>query len=123
MAELSHFLPPMPRALTPYTRGPSGTSLKVFAQILLSAPREKLGGSPKVTILRTQTDQDHLGPRHFVHDHGIHPGGSWRVAAAIVASAPQHPGARHVGASLRLGSDRDRTHRSPRAYPGRMVHH
>ncbi len=57
MAELSHSPPPMPQALTPFSRSPSGTSLKVFAQILLSARREKLGGSHKVAILRTQTDQ------------------------------------------------------------------
>ena len=42
MAELSHYLPQMLQALTPFTRGPSGTSLKAFAQILSSAPREKL---------------------------------------------------------------------------------
>jgi hypothetical protein len=57
MAELSHSLRQMLQALTPFTRGPSGTSLKAFAQILSSAPREKLGGSHKVAILRTQTDQ------------------------------------------------------------------
>jgi hypothetical protein len=124
VAELSHSPPHMPKAQTPISLSSSGTSQKVFAQILLSARREKLGGSHKVAILRTKpTSRNVLDLPTSLMITGFALAVAGGVAAAVVAAAPQHPGDRYVGGRVRLGGDRGRTHRSPRAHLGPLVHH
>ena len=85
--------------------------LKAFL-ILWSAPKGWLSRSHQVAILRTQTDGRNVFDLASLMITGFALAVAG-VAAAVVAAAPQHPGARYVGGHLRLGGDGRRTSSPP----------